>query len=100
LRSAPWWDAAIVVVEQTHKKLEIWQEQGRTEPVDRVIVRAIKEVGGPSFYALLILAVSFLPVLALGRRGRKIIPAARLYQDAGDARRGGSGDNSQTPRCA
>ena len=65
-------DAAIVVVEQTHKKLEIWQDRGRIEPVDRVIIRAIKEVGGPSFYALLILAVSFLPVLALGAEEGKL----------------------------
>jgi len=65
-------DAAIVVVEQTHKKLEGWQERGRIEPVDRVVVSAIKEVGGPSFYALLILAVSFLPVLALGAEEGKL----------------------------
>jgi Cu(I)/Ag(I) efflux system membrane protein CusA/SilA len=65
-------DAAIVVVEQTHKKLEGWQARGRMEPVDRVIVGAIKEVGGPSFYALLILAVSFLPVLALGAEEGKL----------------------------
>jgi Cu(I)/Ag(I) efflux system membrane protein CusA/SilA len=65
-------DAAIVVVEQTHKKLENWQARGSIEPVDRVIVRAVKEVGGPSFYALLILAVSFLPVLALGAEEGKL----------------------------
>jgi Cu(I)/Ag(I) efflux system membrane protein CusA/SilA len=65
-------DAAIVVVEQTHKKLESWQARGRIEPVDVVIVGAIKEVGGPSFYALLILAVSFLPVLALGAEEGKL----------------------------
>jgi Cu/Ag efflux pump CusA len=59
-------DAAIVVVEQTHKKLANWQERGSVGPVDCVIVQAIKEVGGPSFYALLIFAVSFLPVLVLG----------------------------------
>jgi Cu(I)/Ag(I) efflux system membrane protein CusA/SilA len=70
-------DAAIVVVEQTHKKLEEWQRDGRTESVERVIVRAIKEVGGPSFYALLILAVSFLPVFALeAEEGRLFRPLA------------------------
>jgi copper/silver efflux system protein len=30
-----------------------------------VIVSAVKEVGGPSFFALLVIGVSFLPVLTL-----------------------------------
>ena len=58
-------DAAIVVVEQTHKRLEEWQRGDGTEPYHAVVVRAIKEVGGASFFALLVIAVSFLPVLAL-----------------------------------
>jgi Cu(I)/Ag(I) efflux system membrane protein CusA/SilA len=70
-------DAAIVVVEQTHKKLEEWDARGRRENVESVIVRAVKEVGGPSFFALLILAVSFLPVLALeAEEGRLFRPLA------------------------
>jgi Cu(I)/Ag(I) efflux system membrane protein CusA/SilA len=70
-------DAAIVVVEQTHKKLEEWQWRGSSEPVASVIIRAVKEVGGPSFYALLILAVSFLPVLALeAEEGKLFRPLA------------------------
>ncbi|HEY4492985.1 MAG TPA: efflux RND transporter permease subunit, partial [Acidobacteriota bacterium] len=51
-------DAAIVVVEQTHKKLEYWQATGRKEDYRRVIIDAVKEVGGPSFFALLVIAVS------------------------------------------
>jgi Cu(I)/Ag(I) efflux system membrane protein CusA/SilA len=70
-------DAAIVVVEQTHKKLEEWQWRGRSEPVESVIIHAVKEVGGPSFYALLILAVSFVPVLALeAEEGKLFRPLA------------------------
>jgi Cu(I)/Ag(I) efflux system membrane protein CusA/SilA len=70
-------DAAIVVVEQTHKKLEEWQRSGRGEAMDAVIVRAVKQVGGPSFYALLILAISFLPVLALeAEEGKLFRPLA------------------------
>src|SRR6266853_328244 len=49
---------AIVVVEQTHKKLEHWQAGGRKEDYREVIIAAVKEVGGPSFFALLIIAVS------------------------------------------
>ncbi|MCL4853663.1 MAG: efflux RND transporter permease subunit, partial [Bryobacteraceae bacterium] len=58
-------DAAIVVVEQTHKKLEEWDRGGRQGSYHRVVVDAVKEVGGPSFFALLVIAVSFLPILAL-----------------------------------
>jgi Cu(I)/Ag(I) efflux system membrane protein CusA/SilA len=70
-------DAAIVVVEQTHKKLEEWQRSDRSEAYQSVIVRAVKEVGGPSFFALLVIAVSFLPVLTLeAQEGRLFKPLA------------------------
>ncbi len=70
-------DAAIVVVEQTHKKLEEWERNGRQENYTRVIVNAVKEVGGPSFFALLVIAVSFLPVLTLeAQEGRLFRPLA------------------------
>jgi copper/silver efflux system protein len=70
-------DAAIVVVEQTHKKLELWNRAGRKEDYHRVIVDAVKEVGGPSFFALLVIAVSFLPVLTLeAQEGRLFRPLA------------------------
>jgi Cu(I)/Ag(I) efflux system membrane protein CusA/SilA len=70
-------DAAIVVVEQTHKKLE---ERGRTGSVadyHAVIVEAVKEVAPASFYALLVIGVSFLPVLTLeAQEGRLFKPLA------------------------
>ena len=70
-------DAAIVVVEQTHKKLEIWERTGRKEDYHRVVIDAVKEVGGPSFFALLVIAVSFLPVLTLeAQEGRLFRPLA------------------------
>jgi Cu(I)/Ag(I) efflux system membrane protein CusA/SilA len=70
-------DAAIVVVEQTHKKLEIWDQQGRKGNYRDVIVRAVKEVGSTSFFALLVISVSFLPVLALeAQEGRMFKPLA------------------------
>ncbi len=70
-------DAAIVVVEQTHKKLEEWDRGGRVGDYQRVIVNAVKEVAGPSFFALLVIAVSFLPVLALeAQEGRLFKPLA------------------------
>ncbi|HVP80623.1 MAG TPA: CusA/CzcA family heavy metal efflux RND transporter [Thermodesulfobacteriota bacterium] len=70
-------DAAIVVVEQTHKNLEQWERTGRKEDYQTVVVRAVKQVAGPSFFALLVIAVSFLPVLALeGQEGRLFKPLA------------------------
>jgi copper/silver efflux system protein len=70
-------DAAIVVVEQTHKKLEEWQRTGKKEDYHTVVVNAVKEVGGPSFFALLVIAVSFLPVLTLeAQEGRLFKPLA------------------------
>ena len=70
-------DASIVVVEQTHKKLEEWQRTGRKEDYHRVVIDAVKEVGGPSFFALLVIAVSFLPVVTLeAQEGRLFRPLA------------------------
>jgi Cu(I)/Ag(I) efflux system membrane protein CusA/SilA len=70
-------DAAIIVVEQTHKKLEAWDRTGRKEDYHRVVVDAVKEVGGPSFFALLVIAVAFLPVLTLeAQEGRLFKPLA------------------------
>jgi Cu(I)/Ag(I) efflux system membrane protein CusA/SilA len=70
-------DAAIVVVEQTHKKLEIWEQEGRKGAYRDVIISAVKEVAGPSFFSLLVIAASFLPVLTLeAQEGRLFKPLA------------------------
>ncbi len=70
-------DASIVVVEQTHKKLELWQRAGRPGECRAVVLSAIKEVAGPTFFSLLVIAVSFLPVLTLqAQEGRMFRPLA------------------------
>jgi len=70
-------DAAIVVVEQTHKKLEHWDLDGRPGNFKDVVVGAVKEVGGPSFFALLVIAVSFMPIFTLeAQEGRLFKPLA------------------------
>ena len=70
-------DAAIVVVEQTHKKLEGAHPGWTAGDYQRAIIDAVKEVGGPSFFALLVIAVSFLPVLTLeAQEGRLFKPLA------------------------
>src|SRR5437667_5410526 len=45
-------DASIVVVEQTHKKLELWQKSGRMRDCREIVLEAIKEVAGPTSFAL------------------------------------------------
>ncbi len=70
-------DAAIVVVEQTHKKLEERSRAGEAADHQAVIVEAVKEVAPASFFALLVIAVSFLPVLTLeAQEGRLFKPLA------------------------
>jgi Cu(I)/Ag(I) efflux system membrane protein CusA/SilA len=70
-------DASIVVVEQVHKSLEQWERDGGREDCNAVVLRAIKQVAAPSFFALLVIAVSFLPVLTLeAQEGRLFKPLA------------------------
>ncbi len=70
-------DASIVVVEQTHKKLEIWEKTGQKRDYREVVTSGVKEVAGPTFFALLVLAISFLPVLTLeAQEGRMFKPLA------------------------
>jgi Cu(I)/Ag(I) efflux system membrane protein CusA/SilA len=70
-------DASVVLVEQTHKKLEQWEAAGRPGPSHAVVLAAVKEVAGPSFFALLVIAVGFLPVFTLeGQEGRLFKPLA------------------------
>jgi Cu(I)/Ag(I) efflux system membrane protein CusA/SilA len=65
------------MVEQTHKKLELWQRTGRHEDYRGVIIGAVREVGRPSFFALLVMAVAFVPVLTLeAQEGRLFRPLA------------------------
>jgi Cu(I)/Ag(I) efflux system membrane protein CusA/SilA len=70
-------DASIAVVEQAHKRLEIWELCGRRGDYKEIIVDAVKQVGGPSFFALLVIAVSFIPILTLeSQEGRLFRPLA------------------------
>src|SRR5437899_12828975 len=70
-------DASIVVAEQTHKKLEACEKMGRRQDYRTVILSAVKEVAAPTFFALLVIAISFLPVLTLeAQEGRMFKPLA------------------------
>jgi copper/silver efflux system protein len=68
-------DAAIVVVEQTYKKLELHERLGKPFSYEGVILEAVREVAKPTFFALLVIAVAFLPVLVLeGQEGKLFRP--------------------------
>ena len=70
-------DASIVLVEQLHKKLERWEAEGRPGDFKDVVISAVKEVGGPSFFALLVIAIAFMPVFTLeAQEGRLFKPLA------------------------
>ncbi len=70
-------DAAIIVVENIHKRLEEWELAGRPTPRPEVMARALAEVGRPIFFSLLVITVAFLPVFTLeGTEGRLFRPLA------------------------
>jgi copper/silver efflux system protein len=77
-------DASIIMVENSHKKLEEWvcrqTPSGEYCPPAerfRVIVDAAKEVGPSLFFSLLVITVGFLPVFTLqAQAGRLFKPLA------------------------
>ncbi len=70
-------DAAIIVVENIHKRLEEWELAGRPTARAEVMARALAEVGRPIFFSLLVITVAFLPVFTLeGTEGRLFRPLA------------------------
>ena len=78
-------DAAIVMIENAHKHIE---HDGGKKPHWDLILDAAKEVGPALFFALLIIAVSFLPVFTLeAQEGRLFRPLAftKTYAMLGSA---------------
>ncbi|TNE86879.1 MAG: efflux RND transporter permease subunit [Deltaproteobacteria bacterium] len=70
-------DASIIIVENVHRRLGEWEESGRPEPRQDVMLRAMTEVGPSIFFSLLVITVSFLPVFALeATEGRLFKPLA------------------------
>ncbi len=70
-------DAAIIMVENAHTRLEEWEKQGKPIPRTQVLIQAAKEVGRPLFFSLLIITVSFLPIFTLeAQEGRLFKPLA------------------------
>ncbi|MEQ1607925.1 MAG: CusA/CzcA family heavy metal efflux RND transporter, partial [Hyphomonadaceae bacterium] len=75
-------DAAIVMIENVHKKLERWRDDnGGVMPAGeahwRVVAAACVEVGPALFFSLVIITLSFLPVFTLqAQEGRLFAPLA------------------------
>jgi Cu(I)/Ag(I) efflux system membrane protein CusA/SilA len=67
-------DAAIVMIENAHKRLE---RAAAGEPRSKVLIEAASEVGPALFFSLLVITVSFLPIFALeAQEGRLFKPLA------------------------
>lgn len=67
-------DAAIVMIENAHKRLE---RAGPDESRGAVLIRAAQEVGPALFFSLLVITVSFIPIFTLQEQeGRLFRPLA------------------------
>ncbi len=66
-------DAAIVMIENAHSRLESQPEADRMT----VVIDAAKELGRPLFFSLIVITISFLPIFALeSQEGRLFKPLA------------------------
>ena len=75
-------DAALVMIENAHKKIEAWQHQHAGQRLEgearwQVMTQAAEEVGPALFFSLLIITLSFIPVFTLeAQEGRLFGPLA------------------------
>ncbi|MEX8518466.1 MAG: efflux RND transporter permease subunit [Leptothrix sp. (in: b-proteobacteria)] len=75
-------DAAVVMIENAHKKLEAWQHAHPDRTLEgeerwEVLTTAAEEVGPALFFSLLIITLSFIPVFTLeAQEGRLFGPLA------------------------
>ncbi|MFZ5530510.1 MAG: efflux RND transporter permease subunit [Pseudomonadota bacterium] len=75
-------DAAVVMIENAHRKIEHWQQANPGKEPDattrwKLIQDASEEVGPALFFSLLIIALSFIPVFTLeAQEGRLFSPLA------------------------
>jgi Cu(I)/Ag(I) efflux system membrane protein CusA/SilA len=75
-------DAAIIIIENVHKRLEERAEAAASDPEGApsqgaTVVHAMQETGPSIFFSLLVITVSFLPVFTLeGQEGRLFKPLA------------------------
>jgi copper/silver efflux system protein len=86
-------DAAVVMIENAHKRLEAWTHAHPNEPLTdptrwEIMTEAAVEVGPALFFSLIIITLSFIPVFTLeAQEGRLFRPLAltKTYAMAGAA---------------
>lgn len=70
-------DAAIIMVDNAHKRLADWEAKGSLGCRTQVLIDSAKEVGPAIFSSLLVIAISFMPVFTLeAQEGRLFSPLA------------------------
>lgn len=70
-------DAAIIMVDNAHKRIADWEATGSKGDRTRVLIDSAKEVGPAIFSSLLVIAISFMPVFTLeAQEGRLFSPLA------------------------
>src|SRR3546814_12336110 len=75
-------DAAVVMIENAHKKIEHWGQDHPSQQLDNdqrwaIVTEAAAEAGPALFFSLLIITLSFVPLFTLhGQDGRLFAPVA------------------------
>ncbi|WP_163078745.1 efflux RND transporter permease subunit, partial [Acinetobacter baumannii] len=75
-------DAAVVMIENAHKRIERWEQDHPDRHLDGemrwiVVTEAAAEVGPALFFSLLVITVSFVPIFTLeAQAGRLFSPLA------------------------
>lgn len=70
-------DAAIIMVDNAHKRLADWEREGSVGDRTKVIIDSAKEVGPAIFSSLIVIAISFMPIFTLeAQEGRLFSPLA------------------------
>ncbi|HFS5660654.1 TPA: efflux RND transporter permease subunit [Legionella pneumophila] len=70
-------DAAIIMVDNAHKRLADWEAKGSPGDRNKVLIDSAKEVGPAIFASLVVIAISFMPVFTLeAQEGRLFSPLA------------------------
>jgi len=70
-------DAAIIMVDNAHKRLADWESTGGIGDRTKVLIDSAKEVGPAIFASLVVIAISFMPVFTLeAQEGRLFSPLA------------------------
>lgn len=76
-------DAAVVMIENAHKHIELWRHNHPDEKLQgeahwAVIAGAAAEIGPALFFSLLIITLSFLPVFTLQAQEGRLLARLRL----------------------